>query len=150
MQSLAQIVGEDKHLLKRTRKLRQILKTVAARAILRPMERIRSRADGVHTVTFDTVEPRSVRTGCNVTTALEKLERLAVTLAAHFEGSCRVGFCNEIHSVSLALVGLGRITAVAAIAANAHFAMDACLVEGYDSIAFVAGNATVRILQAGL
>jgi hypothetical protein len=150
MESLAQIIRKNEHLPERRRQLRKIFKAVATRAILRPMERIRSRSDGVHAVTFDTVEPGGVRTGRNMTTGPEKLERLAVTLAAHFEGSCRIGPCDEIHCVSLALVGLSRITAVAAIATNAYLSMGASFIEGEDSIAFVAVNATVRILRGRL
>ena len=81
-----------------------------------------------------------------MTTGPEKLERLAVTLAAHFEGSCGIVLCDEIHCVSLAPVGLSRITAVAAIATNACLSMGASFVEGDDSIAFVAVNAAVHIL----
>src|SRR5882724_11451085 len=113
MNSFAQIIGKRKHLLKRTGQLRQVLEPVTACAELRPSERIRSRANAVNSVAFNTIKPRRVRTSRDVPAAPEKLERLTMTLAAHLERRGCIRSCDEITSMSFVLFRLRRIAAVA-------------------------------------
>src|SRR6266567_7393702 len=98
MNSFAQIIGKSEHLLKRTGQLRQVLEPVTAGAELGPVERLGSRADRVNSVAFNAIKPRRVRASHDVTAAFEKLERLAMTGAAHLERRICIWSCNEMTS----------------------------------------------------
>ena len=118
---------------------------MATRAELRPAKRLRSRADRVHAVTFNTIEPRRVWASGDVLAALEELERLAVTLAAHLESRGRIGPGDEVFAVCFGFLRLRRIAAVTANASDAHLAVCARLIKTHDLIAAVAGDASVGV-----
>ena len=79
---------------------------MAARAELRPAKRFRSRANRVHAVAFNTIESRCIRASGNVAAALEELERLTVTLAAHLKSRGGIGPGDEVSEVSFGFVRL--------------------------------------------
>ena len=116
---------------------------MAARAELRPAKRLRSRADRVHAVAFNTIEPRRVRASRNVTAALEELERLRVTLAAHLKSRGGIGPGDEVSGVCFSFLRFRGISAVTAVASDAHLSVRARLIKAHDLIAAVAGDASV-------
>lgn len=124
---VAQIISQRQHLLKRARQRRQVLKTVTTCAELSPAERIRIRADGVDAVTFHTIEPRRIWTSRDVATALEELERLAMTTTTHLERAGGIWFPDETIGVSFRLFSLRGIAPVAAVASYSAAAVSACL-----------------------
>ena len=104
--ALAQIISKAKHFLKRQGQLRQVFQAVTTRAKLRPAEGFRGRANAVYTVTFNTIKPCGVRAGRDVTTALEEIERLAMTGAAHLERRSCIRLCDEMTIVGFSLFRL--------------------------------------------
>ena len=106
MHSIIQLVYHREHLLEGLRQWRKVFQAVAARAELRPAKRLRSRTYRVHPVTFNTIEPRRVRASRNVTAALEELERLRVTLAAHLKSRGGIGLRDEVFGVCFGFLRL--------------------------------------------
>src|SRR5215510_605631 len=96
MQTVFQVICQYQHLLERSRQLRQVLESVTTSAKLWPSKRFRRGADCMHTVTFSAIQSRCVWSRRNVTTPLEELQGLTVTLAAHLKCGVGIRSSNEM------------------------------------------------------
>jgi hypothetical protein len=90
------------------------------------------RPDAVNAMTFGAVEPPCVRPSGDMPACLEKLDRLPVTGAAHFQYRARIRSRNELTNVSFTLVRLRGISSVTPVAPNAGAAVGAGLKDRYD------------------
>ena len=79
----------------------------------------------MYSVTFNTIQPRSIRSSGDVVTRLEELERLAMTTPAHLERGWCVELGNEMTRVSFRLFGLRNVSTVTAIARYTNSAVSA-------------------------
>lgn len=103
----------------------------------------------MHTVALDAIKARRVRLSRDVAALFEKRKGLLMTVAAHLErcGSIRSG--DECSRVRLALLSLGRVPAVAAVATHPCSVVRAGVINRHHlaSGAAVAGDAVVLALR---